>query len=132
MLKVSLIVACDLHYGIGKLNQLPWTIKEDMKFFTETTQNSCVVMGRNTWDSIPEKFRGLKNRLNIIVSSKLNENDISLQNNTKSECYLAKTIEQVFDIYKLFGSNKEIFIIGGVSLYEYFLKKPYLILLYVL
>jgi dihydrofolate reductase/thymidylate synthase len=126
-MKISLIVACDNLYGIGKNNQIPWHITPDLKFFSKITENTCVVMGRNTWESIPMQNRGLKNRLNIIVSSTFNEYSISSQNTTGSESYLAKTVEEVFDIYKLVGNNKDIFIIGGTMLYKQFLRIPNLV-----
>ena len=64
-------------HGLGFKNRLPWPkIKEDMDYFYSTTTmtNDCnkmnsVIMGRNTWESIPEKFRPLPNRLNIVVTS---------------------------------------------------------------
>eukprot|EP01031_Cornospumella_fuschlensis_P034236 gene34235-41442_t len=74
---VSLVVA--VHYpslGIGYKGGLPWRIAEDMKFFqkvtssTETTgTQNAVIMGRKTWESIPEKFRPLKDRLNVVLTS---------------------------------------------------------------
>ena len=61
--------------GLGVLNDLPWPmIKEDMKFFKELTSNSqvkkAVIMGRNTYNTIPNNF--LKNRINIVLTSNKN------------------------------------------------------------
>jgi dihydrofolate reductase/thymidylate synthase len=126
-MKISLIVACDSLYGIGKNNQIPWHITPDMKFFSKVTENGCVIMGRNTWESIPPQNRGLKNRLNIILSKTFNEYSISSQNNTGSESYLAKNVEEMIEIYKLVGNKRNIFIIGGSALYKQFLKIPDLI-----
>ncbi|MEK6857934.1 MAG: dihydrofolate reductase [Nanoarchaeota archaeon] len=58
-------------YPIGKDGKLPWNIPEDLKRFRELTLNYPVIMGRKTYESIPEKFRPLKNRLNIIISRNL-------------------------------------------------------------
>jgi dihydrofolate reductase/thymidylate synthase len=63
--------------GIGNAGQLPWHITEDMNHFkTITTKNKnsettydIVVMGRKTWESIPDKFRPLKDRVNIVLSN---------------------------------------------------------------
>ena len=85
----NLIVAVDENYGIGKSNSIPWDIPEDLKYFKDiTTYNendkniNVVIMGRKTWESIPIKFRPLRDRVNIIVTSQ--ELDLSLHKNTYS------------------------------------------------
>ena len=65
-------------YGIGLRNKLPWNIKEDLQNFKKITtlvpndENitymNAVVMGRNTWDSIPTQYRPLSNRLNVVIT----------------------------------------------------------------
>ncbi len=81
-MKVNLIVAgCKVLgketkvYGIGNKGQLPWRLKNEMKFFAkmttttkDTSKKNAVIMGRKTWESIPEKFRPLKNRFNLILT----------------------------------------------------------------
>src|SRR5690554_3997452 len=67
-MKCALIVAMGKHREIGKDNDLLWKLPRDMKFFKETTQGHTVVMGRKNWESIPEKFRPLPNRKNIVIS----------------------------------------------------------------
>ena len=75
-MKFNLIVAaCGNSLGIGKNGQLPWRLKEEMKHFASTTSNTkdtnklnAVIMGRKTWESIPIRFRPLKNRVNVILS----------------------------------------------------------------
>ncbi len=64
---ISLIVARDRNGAIGKDNDIPWHAPEDLKFFKRETLGGAVVMGRNTWESLP--FKPLKNRLNIVVTS---------------------------------------------------------------
>jgi dihydrofolate reductase len=65
---MKLIVACDPKGGIGYKNKLPWTnIQGDLPRFKELTTNKTVVMGRNTWESLPKK--PLPNRVNCVVSS---------------------------------------------------------------
>ncbi len=65
--------------GIGKNGNLPWRLPTDMSAFQklttkfrepgfETAATNVVIMGRKTWDSIPKKFRPLKNRINIVLS----------------------------------------------------------------
>ncbi len=53
---------------IGADGGIPWHIPEDMKFFRESTAGSTVLMGRRTWDSLPERFRPLPGRTNIVVT----------------------------------------------------------------
>jgi dihydrofolate reductase len=114
-----MISAICSNYGIGNKNELVWHIQEDMQFFRENTTNTIIVMGKNTFLSIPEKRRPLKNRMNIVVTSRpdLYEN--------KSNLIFTK-IEQVFDIVSQCEDNfnyKKCFVIGGESIYKYFLDK---------
>lgn len=65
---MKLIVACDPKGGIGYNNKLPWTnIQGDLPRFKELTTGKVVLMGRNTWESLPKK--PLPNRINVVVSS---------------------------------------------------------------
>jgi dihydrofolate reductase len=65
---MKLIVACDPDGGIGYQNKLPWDrLDGDLANFKKLTTNQVVVMGRNTWESLPKK--PLPNRLNFVVSS---------------------------------------------------------------
>jgi len=64
--KFSIVIAVDDKNGIGKEGALAWSIKEDMQFFKHITTNTqkkgkqnAVIMGRKTWESIPEKYRPL-------------------------------------------------------------------------
>jgi dihydrofolate reductase len=67
-MKVRLIVAMDNERGIGKNNDLMWHLPADMKFFKETTLGHIVVMGRKNFDSIPERFRPLVGRENVVLT----------------------------------------------------------------
>ncbi|CAG9568883.1 dihydrofolate reductase-thymidylate synthase [Leishmania major strain Friedlin] len=78
----SIVVALDMQHGIGDGESIPWRVPEDMTFFKNQTtllrnkkpptekKRNAVVMGRKTWESVPVKFRPLKGRLNIVLSSK--------------------------------------------------------------
>jgi dihydrofolate reductase len=75
-LPVNIIVAATASGGIGKNGGLAWTLPADMAFFRATTmavtdsaRQNAVIMGRKTWASIPAKFRPLKGRLNVVLSS---------------------------------------------------------------
>ncbi len=64
--------SCDGRPGaIGYQGQMPWHVPEDLRWFQRVTSGMPVIMGRRTWESLPEKFRPLPNRTNLIVSRQL-------------------------------------------------------------
>ena len=65
---ISLVVARARNGVIGKDNTIPWHAPEDLAFFQRETIGGAIIMGRNTWDSLP--FKPLKGRMNIVVSSR--------------------------------------------------------------
>lgn len=107
---MKLIVAVSESWGIGKDNKLLFSLKEDMKFFKRTTTGKIVVMGKNTFLSLPR--RPLKDRINIVLSSSV----------LADECIIASNTDDLFDILRQFDTN-EVFIIGGASMYKQML--PY-------
>ena len=120
-MKINLIAAClDKNMGIGFKGKLPWNIPEDLKYFFETTNRNIVVMGHNTWKSIPQKHRPLVNRFNIILTKNLED---KVSNFRKGIVYV-NNFESVFDIIKTLKCtapkfyNKEIFVIGGEQIYK--------------
>lgn len=108
-MKVSLIVAMDLERGIGRNNDLMWHLPADMKFFKETTSGQIVVMGRKNFDSIPERFRPLPNRENVVLTR-----------NTDFEaegCKVFHSLQGCLDSYAG-ESDRIVFIIGGGEIYR--------------
>lgn len=96
---------------IGREGQLPWHLPNEMKHFVKVTTGDVVVMGRKTYESIPN--RPLKNRLNIVLTRNKNyEADGAIVCHTKEE-----VMEAVKDV------KKPVHIIGGVSLFEMFLDE---------
>ncbi len=121
-MKCSLIVAMGKHREIGKDNDLLWRLPRDMKFFKETTEGHTVVMGRKNWESIPEKFRPLPNRKNIVVS--------------RNPDYLAEGAVLISDLKEIaehynVDSDKKCFIIGGAQIYKLALEQDLINEMYV-
>jgi dihydrofolate reductase len=61
------IYAIDTNNGLSKNGAIPWKSKTDMSFFINKTINNIVIMGKNTFFSIPKQHRPLKNRFNIVL-----------------------------------------------------------------
>lgn len=119
----TIIVAFDDNYIIGNNNSIPWHIPEDLANFKKLTTGNVCIMGRNTWESLPAKFRPLPNRKNIIVSSKYwLDSDMFMK--SLGNCFNSLDVFSVPDFdgamnicLNLFG-DKEIFIIGGSQLFK--------------
>lgn len=114
---ISIIVATDKNGCIGKDGQIPWKCKGDMKYFKEKTLYHPVIMGRKTWEAIPGGK--LKERANIVVSSipqKEDTWDFMFAHSFPDAIFKAQTSGICND------GDKEIFVIGGQSVYNYFLK----------
>ena len=65
---ITLIVARSRNGAIGRDGDMPWHLPEDLAFFQRETKGGAVIMGRRTWFSLPEQYRPLKNRLNLVVT----------------------------------------------------------------
>lgn len=109
-----IIVAMTKDRVIGKDNSIPWYIKEDLKNFKEVTMGHPVIMGRKTWDSIPEKFRPLTGRVNIVISRKADP-----KNNKPGKLYWANSYEEAINIaHNVDGAPVDTYIIGGSTVYK--------------
>ncbi|NJN41358.1 MAG: dihydrofolate reductase [Flammeovirgaceae bacterium] len=105
---ISLIAAVSKNRVIGRNNDLPWHLPDDMKYFMKTTSGHHVIMGRKNYQSIPEKFRPLPNRTNIVVTR---------QSIFEAPgCTIANNINESLNIARVAG-EKEVFIIGGAEIY---------------
>ena len=110
---VSLIVAVSENNVIGKDNDLIWNFPNDMKYFKDTTKGHFVIMGRKNFESIPNKYRPLPNRTNVIVTR---------QNKYQAEgCIVVHSIEDAIKKAKI-AADTEPFIIGGGEIYQLALK----------
>ncbi len=101
------IVAVDIKWGIGKNNDLLFSIPEDMKFFREKTANKVVCMGYNTLLSFPNS-KPLKNRVNIVLAP----NDVE-----RDDCIIVHSLDELFTELKKYNDD-DIFVIGGAMFYR--------------
>lgn len=111
MMELVVIVAIGEGSVIGKDNQIPWHISEDLKRFKTLTTGHTVIMGRNTWESLPEKFRPLPDRKNIVLTSDMEYCGDGMETFTTLS-YALKALSGKVD------SDDKVFIIGGARLYE--------------
>lgn len=144
-MNIKLITAVSLNGVIGKDGTMPWSLKDDLKFFKEITQNHIVVMGRKTFESL--NFKTLPNRHNIILTnspvsqcigkdSKIEK--VVYQNeftevvyfdskDKKHHIYFCNSVDKInfYNLYKIFfiPENSSIFVIGGSQVYNLFLNK---------
>ena len=111
-MQLKMILAMDLDGSIGKENGLPWRLRSDMLRFKRLTLgqgNSAVLMGRTTWETIPEMYRPLVDRINIVV--------------TRNREYTLDNADVVYSIEDGIEHAKskncdECWIIGGANVYE--------------
>jgi dihydrofolate reductase len=106
---ISLIAAMAENRVIGKDNDLPWRLPDDMRFFMQTTKGHHVIMGRKNYDSLLDKFKPLPDRSNIVVTRQKNFN--------APGCIVVNGIEKGIEIARD-NKEQELFIIGGAEIYK--------------
>jgi len=128
--KFALVVAHDEQLGIGKNGALPWKIKGDMQFFRTLTTTvadnnlkNAVIMGRKTWESLPERFRPLPNRYNFVLTK-------STSQNQPKSVYFCHDFKQVFSTLNQL-EFESCFVIGGAQIYKSALEIKKFNLIYV-
>ncbi|PGY14110.1 dihydrofolate reductase [Bacillus sp. OV166] len=102
---ISFIVAMDENRVIGKDNQLPWHLPEDLKFFKRVTMGHPIAMGRKTHESIG---RVLPGRENIVITRQVNYQS--------EDCTVFYSIEDF--VKKSKKQSEEIFVIGGAEIFN--------------
>jgi len=118
----SVIVAADQARGIGKNGTLPWRLPGDMAFYKRTTlqaaqgQQNAVIMGRKTFESIPAKFRPLKNRLNLVLTRNADY--------TPEGAARVGSLEEALQYIAARTDIAHAFVIGGGELYRDALLHP--------
>ncbi|TIB71282.1 hypothetical protein E3Q23_03846 [Wallemia mellicola] len=116
---LNVIVAATIENGIGlsNSNSMPWRLSNELKFFAKVTSTkletqedpNVVIMGRKVWDSIPQKFKPLRNRQNVILSR---TNDLQINDNVK----LLHNVESAIAYTN--ESKTRVFCIGGAQIYN--------------
>lgn len=119
-MNVALVVAVDRDFGIGKNNDLPWHLPEDLKHFKSITtktqddsKKNIVIMGRKTWESLPASFRPLPNRINMVLTR--NHNQLF-----ESGVLRCSSLEEALDLSEELcdkGVAESVFLIGGGQLF---------------
>ncbi len=106
-MSIALIAAIAKNNCIGKNGKLPWNIPEDLHHFREFTLNKTVLMGRKTWESIPEQFRPLPHRLNIVISR-------------QTDYVVPKNVELYSSVDEALHAHQQdtVFVIGGEEIYR--------------
>lgn len=105
-MKINLIYARAANGVIGKDGQMPWHLPEDLAHFKQLTSGCPVIMGRKTWDSLPERFRPLPGRLNIVITRK--------ENWSKNGVQRASSLREALQICE---SESVVWVIGGAQIY---------------
>lgn len=108
-MKIAIVVAHSSNLIIGKDGRLPWHLPGDLKRFKELTTGHAVIMGRNTYESLPEKFRPLPDRVNIVVSTTMEATE---------GCLVARYYDEAVRLAQEATPHMErVFVIGGARIY---------------
>ena len=105
-MKLHLIFARAANGVIGKAGTMPWHLPEDLAHFKRTTLGCPVIMGRKTWDSLPERFRPLPGRLNAVITRQRDWQATG-----------AKVAHSLPEAMALCGKAADAWIIGGAEVY---------------
>jgi dihydrofolate reductase len=129
-LKMEAILSIDSNNGLSKEGIIPWKSTKDLNFFYETTKNNVVIMGKNTYLSLPDNSRPLKHRLNIVLTNHpdifLNEpsyknNEIIFTNNPNIHSTILNNRQKFREFYPFLSMNFKIFFIGGKQIYDLYI-----------
>lgn len=111
---VSAIAAVAENGTIGREGDLPWSLPDDMRFFMRTTTGHHIITGRKNYESIPEKYRPLKGRVNIVITRSTDY--------TAPGATVVGSLEDALDVARKAG-EEEVFIIGGGQIYREAMEK---------
>lgn len=112
ILQLNIIACINDKLVLGKDNGLLYNLPSDLKHFKSLTTDNVVIMGKNTYDSLP--IKPLPKRVNIVLTS-----DKTLE---VSDGHVCQSIEECLELCRTSYSDKKIFVIGGASIYRQFLN----------
>jgi dihydrofolate reductase len=118
MNNIKIIFAQSLNGVIGNEGGLPWHLPDDLKEFKEKTIGHTVAMGRKTWESLPAKMRPLPNRINIVFTKRIFDNDARYVFDDIENLLVLNIPKEYFEICAQSPKNNDIWVIGGKSIYE--------------
>lgn len=126
--KIIFIAAASKNNVIGKDNKLPWHVPEDLKFFKEKTLNQVVLSGRKTFESLPDEFKPLSMRFNIVATKKgfsFSHPSVHIINNINSfiDRFKSSGFKSFEFIPKTYKKNNQLWITGGEEIYSHLLEK---------
>jgi dihydrofolate reductase len=124
MITFDIVVAADQGHGIGKQGELPWHLPGDTQFLKRITsetqspdQRNAVIMGRKTWESIPEKYRPLKGRLNAVITR---QKPYEVPDDVICEGSLENALAGIDSEPNI----ERVFVLGGGQIYALALQRP--------
>ncbi|KAG6842229.1 hypothetical protein C0991_000199 [Blastosporella zonata] len=121
MLRLTIIVAATKSNGIGQNAGLPWRLPREIKYFAQVTTAApegamnAVLMGRNTWESIPEKHRPLSHRVNLVTSRNAN---YEVKSSVNAPSHLYTDLASALGLLESSQPLHRAFVIGGASMYS--------------
>ncbi|KAL8674786.1 MAG: hypothetical protein Q9168_000767 [Polycauliona sp. 1 TL-2023] len=147
---LTLIVASTPSLGIGLRGSLPWpTLKADLQFFARVTKRpppslptiseipslqsnspkplalrNAVVMGRKTFDSIPTKFRPLKDRINVVITRSPGSPSLACYHDNKDIIVASSITEGLQRLQEQHQDLGRVFVIGGAEIYKQAIMLP--------
>jgi dihydrofolate reductase len=120
----AIVAAVDDAGGLGRDGDLVWHLPGDLRYFREVTSRTngaltrnAVVMGRLTWESIPERFRPLADRLNVVITR---QPDYGLP----GDALRAGSLEQALDLVNALEDVESVFVVGGGQIYREAIRHP--------
>ncbi len=121
----DIVVAADEGNGIGKLGDLPWTLPGDLAFLKRITRETrdpakrnAVIMGRKTWETIPDKFRPLKGRLNAVITRQHEEYEVP------DDVICEGSLEAALSGLAAEPDVERVFVLGGGQIYALAIQLP--------
>lgn len=117
-MEVSLIVCINKVNALGKDNKLLYHIKEDLANFKRLTLGNILIMGKNTYESLPKK--PLSKRTTIIIAD---DKEYKPEVSEGEEVFVCDSIESALSTAEVISEEKEVFVVGGASIYRQFIEQ---------